>query len=115
LGSDPIIQREAYLKKNVQDACLLYLVPREDVKGKKILQFQKKISGDQGIREAVYGNNQRDINQILENIVYLELLRRGFQVSIGKSGDKEIDFVAVSRSQRLYIQVAYLLADETII
>jgi predicted AAA+ superfamily ATPase len=99
-----------------QDACLLYLVPREDVKGKKILQFQEKIFlADQGIREAVYGNNQRDINQILENIVYLELLRRGFQVSIGKSGDKEIDFVAVSRSQRLYIQVAYLLADETVI
>jgi predicted AAA+ superfamily ATPase len=99
-----------------QDACLLHLAPREDVIGKRLLQFQEKIYlADPGIREAIYGNNQRDINQVLENIVYLELLRRGYRVSIGKSGDKEIDFVAESRNNRQYIQVAYLLADPAVV
>lgn len=99
-----------------QDACLLHLAPREDVQGKKMLKFQEKIFlADQGIREAVYGNNARDINQILENIIFLELLRRGFKVSIGKSDAKEIDFVAEKAAQRMYIQVSYLLADDSVI
>ncbi len=99
-----------------QDACLLLLLPREDVQGKRMLKFQEKIYlADQGIREAVYGNNERDINQVLENIICLELLRRGFKVHVGKSDDKEIDFVAIKPSQRLYIQVAYLLADQSVI
>ena len=99
-----------------QDACLLHLAPRMDVQGKKMLKFQEKIFlADQGIREAVYGNNDRDVNQILENIVFLELLRRGYKVSIGKTDAKEIDFVAEKASQRIYIQVAYLLADDSVI
>ena len=57
----------------------------------------------------------QDINLILENIVFLELLRRGYSVTVGKMGDKEIDFVCEKQGNRLYIQVAYLLAsDETI-
>lgn len=99
-----------------QDACLIYLVPREDIKGKRMLQFQEKIYlADPGIREAIYGHNQRDINQILENIVFLELLRRGYKVTIGKLGDREIDFVAESTGSRIYIQVTYLLADELVV
>ncbi|NCC85152.1 MAG: ATP-binding protein [Clostridia bacterium] len=99
-----------------QDACLLHLAPRADVIGKRMLQFQEKIYlADPGIRQAIYGNNQRDINQILENIVYLELLRRGYKVSIGKAGSREIDFVAESRNGRQYFQVAYLLADPTVV
>jgi len=99
-----------------QDACLLHLAPRVDVQGKKMLKFQEKIFlADQGIREAVYGNNDRDVNQILENIVFLELLRRGYKVSIGKTDAKEIDFVAEKASQRIYIQVSYLLADDSVI
>jgi len=99
-----------------QDACLLHLAPREDVQGKRLLKFQEKIFlADQGIREAVYGHNDRDINQILENIVFLELLRRGFKVSIGKTDAKEIDFVAEKAAQRIYIQVSYLLADDSVI
>ncbi|PTN38480.1 ATP-binding protein [Desulfonatronum sp. SC1] len=98
-----------------QDACLLYLVPREDVQGKRLLKFHEKIFlADHGIREAIYGHNQRDINQILENIVYLELLRRGYTVRIGKSNGKEIDFVAEKASQKIYIQVAYLIPDQTV-
>ena len=54
----------------------------------------------------------RDINLILENIVYLELLRRGYEVTVGKIGGKEIDFVCDKRGEKLYVQVAYLLASE---
>ena len=97
-------------------ACLLHLVPREDVIGKRTLQFQEKIYiADHGIREAVYGGNQRDINQILENIVYMELLRRGYNITVGRNNNKEIDFVAAHDNERIYVQVTYLLAsDETI-
>lgn len=98
-----------------QEACLLYLTPRENVQGKRILKFQEKIFlADHGLREAIYGNNQRDINQILENIVFLELLRRGYTVRIGKSDAKEIDFIAEKMSQRIYIQVAYLIPDQNV-
>lgn len=96
-------------------ACFLHLVQREDLLGKKILQFQEKIYiADHGIREAVYGNNMRDINQTLENIVYMELLSRGFDVRIGKNLNNEVDFVAEEGNSRIYVQVSYLLAsDET--
>ena len=56
------------------------------------------------------GTNARNIDQILENIVCMELLRRGYTVTIGKNGEKEIDFVAQKNKDKLYIQVAYLLA-----
>ena len=54
----------------------------------------------------------RDINLILENIVYLELLRRGYTVTVGKYGDKEVDFVCDKHGEKLYVQVTYLLASE---
>lgn len=94
-------------------ACFLHMVPREDVIGKKVLQFQEKIYiADHGVREAVYGNNMRDINQTLENIVYVELLRRGYLVRVGKSNVNEIDFVATLGNEKIYVQVTYLLATE---
>ncbi len=66
--------------------------------------------------EAVFGGNMRDINLLLEDIVYLELLRCGYVVTVGRSGDKEIDFVCDKRGEKLYVQVTYLLAsEETII
>lgn len=97
-------------------ACFLHLVQREDLMGKKLLQFHEKIYiADHGIREAVFGNNMRDINQTLENIVYMELLGRGYDVRIGKNGNNEVDFVALIGNSRIYIQVCYLLAsDETV-
>ena len=76
---------------------------------------EKYYIADHGIREAVFGGNMRDINLILENIVYLELLRRDYKVTVGRTGDKEIDFVCDKRGEKLYVQVAYLLAsDETV-
>ena len=98
------------------DAYLFYQVKREDLQGKQILASNEKYYiADHGIREAVFGGNARDINLILENIVYLELLRRGYEVTVGRTGDKEIDFVCDKRGEKLYVQVAYLLAsDETV-
>jgi predicted AAA+ superfamily ATPase len=94
------------------EACLIYLVPRYDLRGKRLLSFQEKLFlADLGIREAVYGYNQRDISQVLENIVYLELLRRGYKVNIGKIDVQEVDFIATRGAEKLYYQVAYLLAD----
>ena len=98
------------------DAYLFYQVKREDLQGKQILATNEKYYiADHGIREAVFGGNMRDINLILENIVYLELLRRDYKVTVGKTRDKEIDFVCDKRGEKLYVQVAYLLAsDETV-
>ena len=97
-------------------ACLLHLVQRQDLVGKSLLATHEKIYlADHGIREALYGNNQRDINQVLENIVYMELVRRGYEVTVGKSKNAEVDFCAVKGNATLYVQVCYLLAsDETV-
>lgn len=94
-------------------AYLFYQVKRQDLKGKQIISTNEKYYiADHGIREAVYGGNMRDINLILENIVYMEALRRGYTVTVGKAGDKEIDFVCEKQGDKIYIQVSYLLASE---
>lgn len=99
--------------KCCENAFLFYKVNRMDLEGKEILQINEKYYlADHGLRQALYGNNQRDIEMILENIVCLELLRRGYQVTIGKTGTKEIDFVCDKDGKRIYIQVCYLLASE---
>ncbi|EIP98509.1 putative ATPase (AAA+ superfamily) [Opitutaceae bacterium TAV1] len=96
-------------------AHLLHLLPREDVRGKRILQFQEKIFlADTGLREALLGGNLADIGQILENVVLLELLRRDYQVTVGREGGgREVDFIATRGGDRIYVQVCYLLADST--
>ena len=95
------------------DAYLFYQVKRVDLQGKQILSTNEKYYiADHGICEAVFGGNIRDINLILENIVYLELLRRGYKVTVGKTGEKGIDFVCDKHGEKLYVQVTYLLASE---
>lgn len=95
------------------DAYLFYQVKREDLQGKQILSSNEKYYiADHGIREAVYGGNMRDVNLILENIVYMEMIRRGYKVTVGKMGEREIDFVGDKRGEKLYVQVAYILVDE---
>lgn len=95
------------------DAYLFYQVKRQDLQSKQLLATNEKYYiADHGIREAVFGGNMRDINLILENIVFMELLRRGYSVTVGKTGNKEVDFVCDKRGERIYIQVAYLLASE---
>ena len=99
-----------------RSACLLHLVKRNDLAGKSLLATQEKIYlVDHGIREALLGTNETHINLVLENIVYMELIRRGYEVTVGKLKTLEVDFCAQKGTETLYIQVCYLLAtDETI-
>ena len=97
--------------KAAEEAFLIYKVSRDDLIGKKILNVNEKYYiADHGIREAILESNQRDINQIFENIIYLELLRKGYNVRVGKIDNLEIDFICTKGNEKLYIQVAYLLA-----
>jgi hypothetical protein len=102
--------------KACADAFLLYKINREEVSTKKILSVNEKYYiVDQGILNAVYDQKFKNIDQILENIVCLELLRRSYKVTVGKAGMKEIDFIAEKDGERIYIQVAYLLASQEVI
>lgn len=102
--------------KYCEHAFLFFPVQRHDLVRKRILSVQDKYYlVDHGIRDAVWGGGSRDIHLVLENIVYLELLRRGYSITVGKIGEREIDFVGEKRGNRVYIQVTYLLASpETI-
>ncbi|MCL1863711.1 MAG: ATP-binding protein [Defluviitaleaceae bacterium] len=95
------------------DAYLFHQVRRQDLQGKKLLTVNEKYYvADHGIREAVFGGNMKDINLILENVVYMEALRRGYKITVGKTGAQEIDFICEKKTDKLYIQVCYLLASE---
>lgn len=95
------------------DAFLIYKISRYDLEGKKVLTVNEKYyCADNGLREAVFGKNTQNIDQILENIVCLELLRRNFKVFVGKKDESEIDFIAERNGVKIYVQVAYLLASE---
>ena len=96
-----------------REACLLHLVPRQNLVGKEILSSQEKIYiSDHGLRQSLFLKNQKDIGQVLENIVYVELLRRGCSVTIGKTAKQEIDFCARNEKGTEYFQVCYLLSSE---
>ena len=102
--------------KAAEESFLIYKVSRDDLIGKKVLNVNEKYYiADHGMREAIFGSNQRDINQIFENIIYLELLRKGYNVRVGKVDNLEVDFVCTKGNEKIYVQVAYLLASaETI-
>ena len=94
------------------DAHLFTALKREDISGKKILTINEKYYvADHGLREAIYGHNMENIDQVLENIVCMELLRRGFEVTVGHTYQSEIDFIAKKNEKVRYFQVCYLLAD----
>jgi len=101
-----------YLKA-AQEAYLIYKLDRFDVPSKRQLKVDEKYYiADHGIREAIFGGNERDIERVLENIVCLELLSRGYELRVGRVGDREVDFVCDNKGNRIYIQVSYLLAGE---
>lgn len=103
-----------YLKA-LESAFLIHKAARFDIKGKRILETQEKYYlADIGLRHAVMGYRDNDIAGVLENIVFMELLRRGFSVKIGKQDAAEVDFVADRSDERLYIQVCYILTPENI-
>lgn len=96
-----------YIKK----AMVVYSAQRYDIKGKKLLTTNEKYyTVDLGLRNCVKASGEIDYNKLYENIVYLELLYRGYDVKVGKTDDYEIDFVAYKGSDTLYVQVCYLLA-----
>ena len=83
---------------------------RTDLAGKRILASQEKVYiADHGFREALFGNNEAAIDQILENIVAVDLVRRGYNVTVGTIGAKEVDFVAERGREKFYVQVSYLM------
>ena len=102
--------------KYAKNAALIHTAPQLELIGKELLKTNEKIYlTDHGFRQTLFSNNERNIELVLENIVYMELIRRGFKVYVGRNRAKEIDFVAEKGNKRLYVQVAYLLAsDETI-
>ena len=100
----------------LEGAFILYRTPRYDIKGKEILKTQEKFYlSDVGLLYATMGFRDTKINGILENIVFLELKRRDYQVYVGKFDLKEIDFVAEKQGKKIYVQVAYKLESEATI
>ena len=96
------------------DAFLMYKVQRYDIKGKAYLKtLNKYYVTDLGIRNSRLNFRQLEITHSIENLVYLELLRRGYIVDIGRNDNKEIDFVAKSGSETYYIQVSYTIVDKS--
>lgn len=94
------------------DSFLFYKVFRYDVKGKEYLKtLNKYYISDLGLRNAKLNYRQLEVTHSLENIIYLELIRRGYLVDIGKNQEKEIDFVASDTKDTYYIQVAYSILD----
>lgn len=103
---------ESYLA-SLTDSYILYKTGRYDIKGKQYLTTGfKYYVADIGLRYYLLGTRQADQGHILENIVYLELLRRGYEVHIGKVGDAEVDFIAINSEGQEYYQVSQTVLDE---
>lgn len=101
---------QGYLS-HLESALLIHGVRRWDVRGKRHLEIAEKYYlGDTGMFVALL-DRPGDINAVLENLVFLELRRRGYRVSVGRIGEFEIDFVGERTGETVYVQVAYLLAD----
>ena len=99
--------------KFLVDACALHDVKRYDLRGKRQLAYTgKAFLTDLSFRHTIFGYREGAISGFLENIVFMELLRRGYSVYVGSIADKEIDFVAEKGESTVYLQVAYLLASE---
>ena len=100
----------------LQEACILKKAIYEDLDGKKIFLINEKYYiVDHGFRQAINGNNLKNISRLIENIVYIELLRRGYDISIGKVEGKEIDFVCRQNDKIIYVQVSYHLDSDEVI
>ena len=109
ISVDTVLNYLEYCNK----AFVLKKVPRYDLGGKKLLKIDEKYYlTDHGFRQSMGFSNVKDIEKTLENIVYIELLSRGYSVKIGKVKDREIDFVAKKGEDISYFQIAYLMENE---
>ena len=100
----------------LESAFIIYRIPRYDIKGREILKTNEKyFVGDQSLLYAVMGYKDRLISGILENIVMLELKRRGYQVYVGKLDNTEVDFIAEQTNKKIYIQVSYKMTEKSTI
>ena len=98
----------------LEKAFVIYRCQRYDLQGKSVLKTQEKFYlADASLKYCIMGFNPRSVAAMLENIVYFELLRKGYEVYIGKNETKEIDFVAVRRDERVYVQVCRNLPEES--
>jgi predicted AAA+ superfamily ATPase len=98
---------------SLQDALVFHKVRRYDLQGKKFLEtMEKYYTNDFGLRYALLGFDDKAISGLLENVVYLELLNRGYSVSIGKQNHYEVDFVATKGNEKWYLQVSYLIQSQ---
>jgi len=96
-----------------ENAHLFYRLSRQDIDSKKIFSINEKYYvADHGLKEAIIGKSSRNISTILENMVCIELLKRGYSLFVGKKDALEVDFIAEKNNFRIYVQVAYLLASE---
>ncbi|GAA6391322.1 ATP-binding protein [Megasphaera sp.] len=101
-----------YLKM-LRDSYIFYRADRYDIKGKLYLKtLEKYYIVDNGLRNALLGFHGGDYGHVLENIVYLELLRRGYEVGVGKLGNLEVDFIASKPARKVYYQVSASIMDE---
>ena len=107
---DTILNYISYIEASL----LIDKAPRYDIKGKRLLEFSDKVFlNDIGLRHGLIGYRERDINGLLENIVFKELQARGYKISIGVIDQMEIDFIAEKQNEKKYIQVCYGLGSET--
>lgn len=98
----------------LEKAFVIYRCPRYDLQGKSVLKTQEKFYlADASLKYCIMGFNTKSLASMLENVVYFELKRRGYDVYIGKNETKEIDFVAVQRDERIYVQVCLRLPEES--
>lgn len=98
----------------LEKAFVIYRCSRYDMQGKSVLKTQEKFYlADSSLKYCMMGFNPKSVAAMLENIVYFELRRKGYDVYIGKNADKEIDFIAVHRDKRLYVQVCRNLPEES--
>ena len=111
-GQDVAVKSIASYLNYFKDAYLLSSVERYDIHGKKLLESNEKLYfGDIGLRNLIAGvEREGDMEKVLENVVYQQLLRMGYVVSVGQLRAGEVDFVCTKSNERVYVQVAYLVA-----
>lgn len=105
---------DSYLKM-IENAYFIYRVPRYELKGKQLLKTQGKYYFvDNGLKNIISGFSSYDTGSSYENLIYIELLRRGYEVYVGKYNDIEIDFIAIKPNERIYYQVSRSILDERV-